>query len=60
LQGAPLTLDARVETESILYRTLILFAATFLVVAVCFVLLLWWVFRRGAKPAQVEPHGRIR
>src|SRR5207244_284625 len=30
LHGAPLTLDARMDTQSILYRTLWLFAATFL------------------------------
>jgi hypothetical protein len=41
------------ETQSILYRTLALFGATLVVVAVLFVLLLWWVLRRGAKPAQV-------
>jgi len=53
MQGVPLTLDARMETQSILYRTLALFGATFVVVAVLFVLVLWWVMRRGAKPAQV-------
>lgn len=53
LKGDPLTLDARMETQSILYRTLALFGITFVVVAVLFVLLLWWVLRRGAKPAQV-------
>ncbi len=53
LRGEPMTLDARMETQSILYRTLFLFAATFVVVAVLFVLLLWWVLRRGGKPAQV-------
>jgi hypothetical protein len=51
LQGVPLTLDARMETESILYRTLALFGLTFVLVAVLFVLLVWWVFRRGAKPS---------
>jgi hypothetical protein len=53
LRGAPITLDARMETESILYRTLALFGVTFVVVAVLFMLLLWWVLRRGAKPARV-------
>jgi hypothetical protein len=53
LRGAPLTLDARMETQSILYRTLALFGITLIVVAVLFVLLLWWVLRRGAKPAHV-------
>ena len=51
LHGVPLTLDARMETQSILYRTLALFGATFLVVAAVFALLLWWVLRRGRKPA---------
>jgi len=55
LKGAPLTIDARMETQSILYRTLALFGVTFVVVAALFVLVLWWVLRRGrgAKPAQV-------
>jgi hypothetical protein len=54
LRGAPLTLDARMETQSILYRTLALFGVTLVLVAVLFVAILWWVLRRGAKPqAQV-------
>jgi len=53
LRGAPLALDARIEAQSILYRTLALFGSMFVLVAVLFVALLWWVFRRGAKPAQV-------
>jgi len=53
LRGTPLTLDARIGAQSILYRTLALFGATFVAVAVLFGLLLWWVLRRGAKPAQV-------
>lgn len=50
LKGTPLTLDARMETQSILYRTLALFGVTFVVVAVLFVLVIWWVIRRGLKP----------
>ncbi|MGE3959568.1 MAG: hypothetical protein AB7H96_22830 [Vicinamibacterales bacterium] len=53
LQGAPLAIEARMETDSILYRTIALFASTFVVVAILFVLIIWWVIRRGAKPAQV-------
>jgi hypothetical protein len=53
LRGTPLMLDARMETQSILYRTLALFGVTLVVVASLFVLLLWWVLRRGARPAQV-------
>ena len=51
LRGAPLTLDARMETQSILYRTLWLFGATFLAVAATFGLVIWWVLRRGSKTA---------
>ena len=50
LRGAPLTLDARMDTQSILYRTLWLFAATFLAVAAAFGAAIWWVMRRGAEP----------
>lgn len=47
LRGAPLTLDARMETQSILYRTIALFGATFVVVALLFVVIIWRVLRRG-------------
>jgi hypothetical protein len=53
-RGEPLVLEARMEAESILYRTLFLFGATFLVVAIGFVVLIWWIFRRGAKTASVQ------
>ncbi len=49
LSGAPLTLDARMETQSILYRTIALFGATFVVVAILFVVIIWRVLRRGKK-----------
>lgn len=54
LRGVPLLLDARMETQSILYRTLWLFGLTFLTVALGFVIVIWWVFRRGARPAEVS------
>ena len=44
----PLTLDARMDPQSILYWTLQLFGATFAVVAVMFGLVIWWILRRGA------------
>ncbi len=43
-------LDARMDAQSILYRTLWLFGVTFLAVAVVFVLVIWWVMRRGTPP----------
>jgi hypothetical protein len=59
LRGAPLTFDgtleARMDPESILYRTLWLFGATFLAVAICFGLVIWWVMRRG----QAEPVSQV-
>jgi hypothetical protein len=51
MRGDPLALDVRMESQSILYRTLRLFASTFAAVAVMFGLVIWWIVRRGAKPA---------
>jgi hypothetical protein len=52
MRGDPLTLDVRMESQSILYRTLRLFASTMAAVAVMFGLVIWWVVRRGAKRAR--------
>ena len=52
LRGVPLALEADMDAQSILYRTLWLFGATFVAVAVAFVVVIWWVMRRG-KPDQV-------
>jgi hypothetical protein len=49
LQSVPLTVDARMETQSILYRTLWLFGWTFVAVAVAFGLVIWWILRRAPK-----------
>jgi hypothetical protein len=53
LRGAPLEIEARMQTQSILYRTLWLFGATIVAVAIGFGITIWWILRRG-KPA-VEP-----
>jgi hypothetical protein len=53
MRSVPLTMTAQMEPESILYRTLFLFAATFIAVGIGFVLVIWWILRRGEKPAQV-------
>ena len=50
LRGTALALDARMDPESILYRTLWLFGWTCFAVAITFVLLIWWV--RGRAPAE--------
>jgi hypothetical protein len=50
LKGTPVKMEVRMETQSILYRTLWLFGATFLAVAVAFVLVIGWVLKRGGTP----------
>ena len=47
--GTPLTLDARMDPESILYWTLQLFGATFAAVAVTFGAVIWWILRRAGR-----------
>jgi hypothetical protein len=51
LRGEPLTIEARMDTQSILYTTLWLFGTTFVAVAVVFAGVIWWVMRRGREPA---------
>jgi len=51
LHGAPLTIEARMDTQSILYTTLWLFGTTFVAVAAAFGVVIWWVMRRGQEPA---------
>lgn len=46
LRGRPLVLDARMDPESILFRTLWLFGWTFLAVAITFGSVIWWIVRR--------------
>jgi hypothetical protein len=47
LRGVPLVLEARMDPESILYRTLWLFGWTFLAVAISFTVVIWWIVRRA-------------
>ena len=51
LAGTPLLLEARMQTQSILYRTILLFGATFLAVAIAFVAVIALVLRGGKKKA---------
>lgn len=51
LKSVPLEIEARMETQSILYRTLWLFGLTFVAVSIVFALLIWWILRGGKKPA---------
>jgi len=54
VRGVPLMLDARMETQSILYRTLWLFGTTVGAVAVSFGLVIWWVIGRRPRLAPSE------
>ena len=49
LGGKPVSITARLETESILYRTLWLFGLMIVVVVILFAGLLFWIMRRGRK-----------
>ena len=51
LRGEPLELEVRMQPQSILYSTLILFASMFAVVAVLFGVVIWRVVRAGQKRA---------
>ena len=47
LNGSPLRMEARMETQSILYRTLWLFGGTFVTAMAVLALIIWWVSRKG-------------
>jgi len=47
LAGTPLRMEARMATESILYRTLWLFGGTFTAAMAVLGLVIWWVSRKG-------------
>jgi hypothetical protein len=55
LKGVPLTIDARMETQSILYRTLWLFGVTFVAVALTFGAVIWWILRRAPSAPAGTP-----
>ena len=63
LAGMPLELEARMETQSILYRTLGVFGAALLAVAAMFALIIWRVVKRSTRHPlptknQVDVHPR--
>jgi hypothetical protein len=50
LKGEPVAIEVHLETESILVRTLTLFAITIVLAAATFALAIWWVMRRKGAP----------
>lgn len=49
LDGKPLDIRVEMESQSILYRTLWLFAGAFLAAVTLLVLLIWWTIRKGRQ-----------
>lgn len=47
LAGTPLRLEARMDTQSILYRTLWLFGGTFAAALTMLAIIVWWIRRKG-------------
>jgi hypothetical protein len=47
LKGEPLDVEVRMEPESILYSTLLLFGFAIVAAALTFGVVIWWVVRRG-------------
>jgi hypothetical protein len=54
LSGTPLELQVQMETQSILYRTLLLFGSTIVAAAITFGLVVWWMARRGRDAEMAE------
>jgi hypothetical protein len=55
LDGQPLMLEVRMDSESILYRTLWLFAGAFLAAVLLIGFLIWLTIRKGAKETITTP-----
>jgi hypothetical protein len=47
LDGRPVQIEVRLESESILHRTLWLFAGAFAAAVLTLAALIWWTMRRG-------------
>lgn len=54
LEGARMDLQVHLETESILYTTLLLFGSTIAAAALAFAAVVWWFVRRGRQAEVVE------
>lgn len=61
LTGRPIEIEARMESQSILYRTLGLFGVALLLVAVMFAGVLWWLVRLSRRrSAATKPGPSVR
>ena len=53
--GKPVSMDVRLETQPILYRTLLLFGGSFAAALVALGLVIWLIVRRGRRAAVRGP-----
>lgn len=53
LEGVPIDIQVQLETQSILYSTLLLFGGTIIAAAATFAIVIWWVARKG-RTSEVE------
>ncbi len=51
INGVPIRIEARMDQDSILYSTLLLFGSMAALVAVTFAAILWWITRKPKKAA---------
>jgi hypothetical protein len=54
LAGRPVDIEVRMESESILRNTLLMFAATIVAAAATFAVVIWSVIRRGRRANDAE------
>jgi hypothetical protein len=50
LKGVPIAIEARMDQQSILYSTLLLFGSMAALVVVTFAAILWWIMHRPVRP----------
>ncbi len=55
LEGQPLVMEVRMDSQSILYRTLWLFAGAFLAAVLLIGVLIWLTIRRGTRETATTP-----
>jgi hypothetical protein len=55
LEGRPVDMEVHLESESILYTTLLLFGSTIVAAAAALALVIWWIARRGRDSEIAEP-----
>lgn len=53
LAAAPVRFEARMETQSILFRTMLIFVSTFLAAVTTLAIIVWLMMRQGRKTAAV-------